>query len=398
MNKKISLGVALSLIFIAIAASVSITMSVFMKVYNDIIKDLPGREKLYSTVSEIDELIRTEYYGEIDSSLLNQNVSAGYINGLGTSSCRYMTAAQYAEYRSRIEGKMSGIGVTAVWDDAWSGLYVSAVFQSSPAQAAGLAEGDVIVSVDEVAVTEENSAQSLEKLSGERLTTVNIAYKRADQLVTVSVAKGYYSQAVHSEAIGEIGYIKIYNFYGGTLNQFKNAVSVLQSGGVTSLVIDVRDVSEGEAEYAAQVADIIVPLATGFNGAIAKAVNRSGETVEVFSSDADELNMPMAVLVNSGTSGCGELFACAVRDFSKGQLIGTVTRGNCMLQKTFELSDGGAVTLSVAQLVPYKSEAYQDTGLAPDMEVTLTPEQESRRDTLTLADDPQVQTAFSLFA
>ncbi|NMP38312.1 MAG: PDZ domain-containing protein [Clostridiales bacterium] len=398
MNKKISLGVALSLIFVAIAASVSVTMSVFMKVYNGIIKDLPGREKLYSTVSEIDELIRTEYYGEIDSAYLNDNVSAGYINGLGGKGCRYMNAAQYAEYKSRVEGRMSGVGITAAWDSQRGGLYVSAVFEGSPAESAGLLEGDVITSVDETAVTQDNAAQLLEKLAGEKLTTVNISYTRLEQLTTVSVAKGYYTQAVHSEAIGETGYIKIYNFYGGTLNQFKNAVSDLQGEGVTSLIIDLRDVSEGEAKYACEVADVIVPLASGANGAIAKAVNRGGETVEVFSSDANELNMPMAVLINSGTSGCGELFACAMRDFSKAQLIGTTTQGNCMLQKTFELSDGGAVTLSVAQLVPYKSETYQGTGIVPDTQVVLAPELESRRDSLTMDEDPQIQTAFSLFS
>ena len=77
MNRKISLGLALALIFVAMAGSVAGTMAVSMKMYNSIIKDLPKRSQTYSLLAEIDDVIRTNYYGEINETLLNADMAEG---------------------------------------------------------------------------------------------------------------------------------------------------------------------------------------------------------------------------------------------------------------------------------------------------------------------------------
>ena len=104
----------------------------------------------------------------------------------------------------------------------------------------------------------------------------------------------------------------------------------------------------------------------------------------------------MAVLVNGNTSGAAELFACDLRDFGTAQLIGTKTAGNGTMQKVFELSDGSAVALTVAKIIPYKSESFNGTGLEPDHNVELAAEQNSRLPMITLAEDPQYQKALDL--
>ena len=91
MNKKISLGLAFALIFLAVALTVTITMTVSMNIYNGIIKDVADRSSLYSTVSEIDDLVRENYFGEMNENLLNANMSDGYVNGIGDRYSYYMT-------------------------------------------------------------------------------------------------------------------------------------------------------------------------------------------------------------------------------------------------------------------------------------------------------------------
>ena len=111
MNKKISLGLTLALIFVSVAATVAVTMAVAMRMYNSIIKDLPSRSKLYSSVSELDDIVRNNYYGEINDSLLNADLSAGYADGLGDPYSYYMTASEYAVYQDELNGKKVGIGI-----------------------------------------------------------------------------------------------------------------------------------------------------------------------------------------------------------------------------------------------------------------------------------------------
>lgn len=104
----------------------------------------------------------------------------------------------------------------------------------------------------------------------------------------------------------------------------------------------------------------------------------------------------MSILVNSNTSGAAELFACDLRDFGIATLVGTKTAGNGTMQKVFELSDGSAVALTVAKVVPYKSESFNGTGIEPDYKVELTAEQNLRLPMLSLANDPQYQKALTL--
>ena len=141
---------------------------------------------------------------------------------------------------------------------------------------------------------------------------------------------------------------------------------------------------------------MIVPVATEGTGALATAVNKDGKTIETFTSDSDSRSFAMVVLVNGNTSGAAELFACDLRDFGIARLVGTKTAGNGTMQKVFELSDGSAVALTVAKIIPYKSESFNGIGITPDNEVTLNAEQSSRLPMLTLAEDPQYQKAVEL--
>lgn len=396
MNKKISLGLALSLVFIAAALSVTITMSVSMKIYNGIIKDVSARSNLYSSIAEIDDIVRENYFGDINENLLGTMMSDGYAQGIGDRYSYYMTAEEYSDYRDEVRGNKGGIGIIAVYDSVGNNIYVSEVSENSPAQLQGISKGDVITAVDSVAVTAGNYNELIANLDGERLTEVQVTFEHGGESKTVSVARGYDAQSVYYSANGSVGYIKLTSFYSTTADQLKNALKYMNSNSVTSIIFDVRNNSDGIVIYAAECLDILVPVATEGTGAIATAVNRDGKAIRTFTSDSDSVSYNMTVLVNTGTSGAAELFACDLRDFGMAQLVGVQTAGNGTMQNVFELSDGSAVVLTVARILPYKSDSFNGTGIEPDYVVELTAEQNSRLQMLSFDDDPQYQKAFEL--
>lgn len=396
MNRKISLGLALAILFIAIAITVAITMSVSMNTYNKLIKDLPNRAQMYSNVSEIDDIIRTNYYGIINEGLLNSEVLDGYASGLGDKYSYYLTASEYETYSNELKGEKVGIGIIAYYDADETVIYAAEVSEGSPAAQAGISKGDKIISIDEENVTAYNYKELINKLTGDRLSSISVRFVHDGTEQAAGVVKGYSAQSVYYSKIGTVGYIKITDFYSTTASQLEKAVKRLSDDGAASLVFDLRDTSGGTVEYASNALDVLVPIASDGNGAIAIAKDKSGNVIDTFTADADSVQMRMMVLVNSGTSGPAELFACDLRDFGKAQLIGTKTAGNGTMQKSFQLSDGGALILTVAEITPYVSESYNGTGLSPDYEVALSAEQASRLAILDLGEDPQFQKAIEL--
>lgn len=396
MNKKISLGLAISLIFLSVALAVTMTMVFSLNIYNGIIKDVADRSNLYSTVSEIDDLVRKNYFGELNENFLNTMMSDGFVEGVGDRYSYYMTANEYADYLDEDKGNKGGIGIIAVYDSENNNIYVSEVSAKSPAEVQGIKKGDVITAVDSVKVTSSNYEELIKKLDGEKLTNVQVTFKSGETEKTVSVARGYSAQSVYYSISNKVGYVKITAFYSTTVDQLEDALDYMSKNSVTAVVLDVRNTSTGLMRNAVACVDLIAPVATEGTGALATAVDKDGKTVETFTSDSDSKSFVMSVLVNGNTSGAAELFACDLRDFGIAQLVGTKTAGNGTMQKVFELSDGSAVALTVAKIIPYKSDSFNGTGLEPDHKVEHTAEQNSRLPMLQLADDPQYQKAVSI--
>lgn len=396
MSKKISLGLAISLIFLAIALTITVTMMVAMGIYNDIIKDVSARSGVYSNISEIDDLIRKNYYGEINENLLNTMMSDGYVAGIGDRYSYYMTPDEYARHKEEEKGNKVGIGVIAVYDSKNNNIFVSEVSVGSPAHIQGIEKGDVITAVDGVKVTSSNYSELLQSLEGAKLTNVQVTFTHNGTEKTVSVARGYSAQTVYYSIMNEVGYIKINAFYSTTAKELEDALDYMKKSDVVSVIFDVRNNNTGLISNVVKCIDLIVPVATDGTNAVATAVDKNGNIIETFASDSDSVNFTMIVLVNSNTSGAAELFACDLRDFGLARLVGAKTAGNGTMQKIFELNDGSAVALTVAKILPYKSDSYNDIGIQPDYVVELSAEQNSRLEMLSFEEDLQYQKAMDI--
>lgn len=369
MNKKISLGLTIALIFISITATFAITMTVSQNIYNGLISRLSNRFELYDGFSAIDNYVRTNFYGEFDDDALLASSARGYLKALDDAGSFYMTPQEYIEYTRRMKGE-GGIGIDATYDAEKGKLIITEVYSGSSAENAELKKDDVITEVDGESVTAENAATVIDSLRfGRRFESVSLTYLRDGAEKTVTVMRGF-AKTVSSSFLGDVGYVRITGFYENTAEQFAYEMDALNAQGVTSLIIDVRDCKDGSVDYASAVADQLLPSGVESAEAIASAVKKDGTNYKNFTSDTKALTFPggVIVLVNGGTSGGAELIAAQLRDFSKAKIVGTTTAGEMTIQEIYTLEDGSAISLTVAKVVSYSGNTYCDgKGIEPDV-------------------------------
>lgn len=398
MNKKISLGLAIALIFISITATFAITMTVSQNMYNGLISRLSNRFELYEGISAIDNFVRTNYYGDFDDDELLADSASGYMKGLKDSGSFFMDPQEYIEHTRRMKGE-GGIGVAARYDVEKGKLIITEVYEGSSAENAELRADDVIISVDDEQVNASNAAAVIESLQfGRRFDSVSIKYERAGSTKTVSVLRGN-TKTVFSSFSGDIGYVRISGFYENTAEQFSNELDALNSQGITALILDLRGCSEGSVEYAAAVADLLLPSGVESADAIASAVKKDGTVYKNFTSDTKAITFPggIVVMVDAGTSGGAELLAAQLKDFTKGQILGVATAGNMTLQEIYALEDGSAISLTVAKVVSYGGKTYcNGEGIEPDILAEIDPGSTVATSLEGLKGDSQLQAAYAM--
>ena len=368
MNKKIPLGVVIGLLILAIFASSAISIGVMTKEYDKILEGLPEKIERYGIIDELDDIINSNFYGKSEEKNLEIAIAQGYVEGLGDGSSKYMSAEKYAEYLSENSGNMLGVGID--YQKSSDGyIEVTRVYESSPAESAGLKKGDVIIAFDGIMIDAENYKEMEEKLVGDKLTSVNIIYKRGDKETSVSLVKGYEASSVFSDVYENIGYIRISDFYPGTTQQVKLATDKFISSGIKTIIVDLRNNSSANYDVAMETLDIFVPMSDSQKPA-ASVIDENGNVVKTYSTTSGEVNARIGVLVSMGTEKAAELFACNLRDFGKGEIFAVKsTGGSALVQEIFELSSGGAVLLTTGKIVPYISESFDTVGLVPDYTV-----------------------------
>ena len=194
-----------------------------------------------------------------------------------------------------------------------------------------------------------------------------------EQTYTVTRAK-LDEITVESEMLdNHIGYIRIKKFRTVSVAQFRNAMNTLHEKGAEKFIFDVRDNGGGVLSALEQMVDPLLP-----EGELAFAHDKQGNATTILTSDAEQMEFPMAILVNGNTASASELFACVLRDYAGAKLVGEKTFGKGIMQTTFPLSSG-AVTLTTATYETGITPCYHGVGLEPD--VLSVPAEDTDEDT-----------------
>lgn len=369
MNKKISLGITISLIAIACAITFVVTMTVSLDLYNARIAGVQQREEINSRLQEIDSFVRNySLYGVNDEEGRN-GVFSGYLDGIDDPYARYYTTDEFY-YRTMLEnGVLTGLGFETENDGGYA--KVSAVYAGSPAEEAGIAAGDIIAAVGGSNVLEIGyDAAAAQLRFGDEGTRVTLLIRKNGEETELTLTREEFEIRSVTAAFLDNGiiYLRIGTINGKTGSQIAAALDSYPEPA-SGYIFDLRDCSSGN--YAA-VSAIVSPFVSATT--LANAVYRDNAVRTAAETTADSFTeLPISVIVNERTGGAAELIAVTLRDFNGAKLIGTATMGYGTLQETRSFGDGTAVSLSVAVVLPYRTEsAYNETGVSPEFLVEYT--------------------------
>lgn len=391
MNKKISMGAAVTLAIMFSTATFIITMICSVRAFDNKVFNIKERETMYAKLAEVDRIVRQNYLNTVDEAQLGDMLIGGYVKGISDRYGMYLTAEQYTQITQDFDGKMVDIGLTCV-QDADGYIKIQEVYPESPAAAAELEKGDLIVKVDELSVTAENYAAAVEALKGDPGTKVSLKVRRggAEKKYEITRRKVEVPTAVY-KIIENVGYLRIKEFNDNTPAQFNRCIDALLEAKVSGIVFDVRNNPGGTINSVSQILDRLLP-----EGDIVSATYRDGRTEVLAVSDANSIDLPMAVLINDKSASAAELFAQALKDYEKAKTVGVTSFGKGSMQTIYKLSDGSALDITVALYNPPKSANFEGVGVKPDYEVKLTPDQEKNFVDLDVSSDPQLKKAMEL--
>lgn len=396
MSKKVSLGVAATVTLIAMAVTFSMTMTVSMNMFNNTVSSVKNKERMYNKLSEVDRYVRANEYFDINDDTLNDTIASGYMLGISDRYARYYSAKAYSERVGLANGRLMGIGVAVVKDPSSGYARIIRVYDNTPATNVGLEVGGFITAIGDTSTRSmSDTATMTSALLGEEGSIVSIKYLtplREEQSFEI-IHANYTTPSISTVRLMDngVGYLRIDSFTSGTAVEFRNAVNSLTNQGATSLIFDLRD-NSGENLNAALVAtDYCVP-----SGLIAQSQDKGGNVTDLRMSDENEITLPMVCLVNGSTASGAELFANALHKMAGATIVGSTTAGKgVLLSDPQSLSDGSAVVITVGILLDNEGKNWNGTGLTPDVDASLTNDEQSSYYDFTVDNDPQITKAIN---
>lgn len=344
-----------------------------------------------SKLEQLEGLIQDRFIGEADPEALADAAADAMVTATGDRWSYYIPASEYESYQEQMANAYVGVGITIQLTEEQEGFLIVEVAEGGPAQEAQLQVLDLLIAVEGQDVRKMTTAEVRDLVKGEEGTFVNLTILREGEQQSFSVERRKVETPVATYEMldGEIGLVTIDNFDSRCADETIEAIESLLENGAEKLIFDVRHNPGGYASELVEVLDYLLP-----EGELFRTVNYKGEE-NVDMSDADFLDVPMAVLVNAGSYSAAEFFAAALSEYEAAVVVGEQTVGKGYFQTTYKLNDGSAVALSIGEYFTPKGKNLAEVGVTPDVIIPVDEETASGiyYGTLTPEEDPQIQAA-----
>ena len=332
------------------------------------------RETLFRPFWQAWDLVHKQYVDQpVDDTTLMRGAISGMLSSLGDPNTAYMDPDQYQQANAPLEGSYEGIGA---WVDT-SGEFLTIIspMAGSPAEAAGLKSGDMIIAVDGTSFVGTDPTLVLRSVLGPAGSTVVLTIQREgeENPFDVSIVREeIVIPLVTSKMLdNNIAYLQIIQFGDKTEKDVRDALRELLKNNPRGLILDLRNDPGGFLDTAIGVVSQFIP-----DGVVMYEDHGNGERV-TFTARAGGLatEIPLVVLVNEGSASASEITAGAIQDRGRGTLVGTTTYGKGTVQSWSTLvDDQGAIKVTIAHWLTPNERQIHGVGLTPDVEVQLTEE------------------------
>ena len=325
-----------------------------------------GSYRQLQVYSEVLSRVRSEYVEEPNIPKVTDGALHGLLESLDSNSS-YLSVDAYKAFKAhKAEGKAD---IGAVVSKRFGYAAVVAVLPGSPAEKAGIEATDIFESIEGRSTREMSLPEIRNLIIGPPGSTLNVQVVRArkaePQKVVITRDVVGIPPVTEKMMDNDIGYVKVEALTKGKAQEIASKIKSLEKSGAKKILLDVRYCAEGDENEGIAVANLFLNHGTitylqgqkyprqAFNADPAKAIT----------------NLPVAVLVNRGTSGPAEIIAGAILENARGDIVGDKTFGDGSVQKTLELPDGGALILSIAKYYSPSGKAIQDTAITPNVVV-----------------------------
>lgn len=335
-------------------------------IQSDAVTDESGiGSEVEAKLNAIDSVLDSFYFEEVDDEKAKDSIYKAYLSSYGDKYTVYYTADEYKKLTETTNGTFSGIGAVCQISSE-GGILLVDVYESGAGYKAGLRSGDRIIQVDGTDVTDMDLSSAVALVKGEKGTQVGLKIVRDGATSDYTVVRDEIEVQTVNYAITEdnIGYISVSQFENVTAKQFKAAIEELKSEGAKGIIIDIRNNPGGLLTTVISMLKDILP-----NGLIVYTEDKDGNRKEYSDNDNEELDMPLAVLVNGNSASASEIFAGAIQDYGKGVIVGTQTFGKGIVQTVKPLTDGSAIKFTIAKYFTPKGQDIHGKGVTPDMVV-----------------------------
>ena len=321
-------------------------------------------------VEKLDEIyqnINIYYYEDFEKTDLEGSLYKGLVEGLKDPYSVYYTEEEYEELMVSTTGTYYGIGAGLSQNLDTMVVTITKVYRGTPAEEAGLKNGDIILAVDEWDATSMEVSKLVQHIRGEAGTTVHMTIYResTEETLEFDVERRHVElPSIEGEMLeGGIGYIQITEFQSKTDEQFEEMLQNFTEQGMQGLIVDVRANPGGLLSSVVNLCDYILP-----QGLVVYIEDAFGNKEE-YNSDKRCMDIPMVVLIDENSASASEIFAAAMKDYQYATLVGKTTYGKGLVQNIIPLDDGDALKLTTAKYFTPNGNYIHEVGVSPDVEV-----------------------------
>ena len=335
--------------------------------------------KLLTLFGDVFERVRADYVEPVTDRDLVDNSLNGMLTGLDPHSS-YMNAKQFRDMQVQTRGEFGGLGLEVTQDNGI--IKVIAPIDDTPAARAGMKSGDLILSLDNMSVQGLSLNDAVDKMRGPPGSTIKLLIKRegTEKPLDVSMQREIIKvQVVKSAMYDGVGYVRLASFNEQTDPGLRSAITKLKAqagGSLKGFILDLRNNPGGLLDQAVDVCDDFIP-----DGEIVSTRARHSEDSQRWNARGTDLvaGVPMVVLINGGSASASEIVAGALQDHQRAVIEGSRSFGKGSVQTVIPMKQGdGAIRLTTARYYTPSGRSIQGLGIAPDVPVAETREEETR--------------------
>jgi len=324
----------------------------------------PDFEELYDTYN----LLMNSYYTDLDADTLIEGAIDGMLNAIDDPYTTYMDPVETEEFAEVMNGDYEGIGAYISIDNEGNPI-IAQPFEDSPAEAAGLEPGDIILAVDYESVEGMTTEAIAGKIKGPEGTDVTITILRDGESIDVIVTRGeivlqYVKTEIYEMNDKKIGYLFLDTFAATSYNQFVEKLNELEEQDIDSLIIDVRNNVGG---YLTVATDIISEFLE--KGDIVYQLEKQGRITKIYDQTETKKDYDVVVLINRYSASASEILAGALKESYGATLIGELSYGKGTVQQTEQIESGAMIKYTIEKWLTPDGNWIHEQGITPDIEL-----------------------------